>query len=89
MEDWEGGSPDYFGLGYTDFDDEEAEALPREPAARRGRPSRIQREVDRSSFGDVQYRRLTRRIDAMHDMHNRFAQDLTISTGESMLMGVW
>ncbi|KAK1378176.1 hypothetical protein POM88_024920 [Heracleum sosnowskyi] len=81
MEDWEGGAPDYYGLGYTDFDAGEGEAPPREPAARRGRPSVIQREVDRAGFGDAQYRRLTRRIDAMHDIHRRFAQDLTQALG--------
>ncbi|KAK1401630.1 hypothetical protein POM88_001235 [Heracleum sosnowskyi] len=78
MEDWDGGAPDYYGLGYTHLEDaEEAEAPPREPAARRVRASRIQREVDRSGLGDVQYRRLTRRIDAIHDSQSRFARDFT------------
>ncbi|KAK1391375.1 hypothetical protein POM88_010431 [Heracleum sosnowskyi] len=77
MEDWDGGALGYYGLGYTDLDAEGAAVPPRDPAARRERASRIQREVDRSGLGDVQYRRLTRRIDAMHDSHSRFAQDLT------------
>ncbi|KAL8155756.1 hypothetical protein AgCh_000967 [Apium graveolens] len=34
-------------------------------------------DVDRFGLGDEQYRRVTRRMEAMHDIHHRFAEDLT------------
>ena len=34
-----------------------------------------------SGFSDSQYRRLARRMDTMHDMHSRFARELTQALG--------
>ena len=55
-----------------------ATAGPSRPPATAG-PSR--RVVQHSGFSDSQYRRLARRMDTMHDMHSRFAQDLTQALG--------
>ena len=33
--------------------------------------------MERAGLSDTLYRRLTRRMDAMHNIHHRFAQDLT------------
>ncbi|KAK1375282.1 hypothetical protein POM88_031475 [Heracleum sosnowskyi] len=89
MEEWDGGDPDNCGLGYTIWGVEGSEALIQESADRRARATRIpqegaariRRDVDSAVLGDVQYRRLTRRIDRMHDIQSRFAQDLTQALG--------
>ncbi|KAK1394370.1 hypothetical protein POM88_013426 [Heracleum sosnowskyi] len=82
LEDWDGGSTDPSGLGFGNVDNDGMDARTRE-AARAGLQgaSGIQQEADRAGFGGVQYRRLTRRIDAMHDINRHFATDLTQALG--------
>ncbi|KAK1374951.1 hypothetical protein POM88_031144 [Heracleum sosnowskyi] len=46
-------------------------------AARSGRGAR--RQGAQSGLGDQQYRRLMRRIDAMHDINRSFVQEMTVS----------
>ena len=43
--------------------------------------SHVQQVVDRTGVGDEQYRRVTRRMEAMHDIHRHFAADLTHAFG--------
>uniref|UniRef100_A0A164YA28 Putative plant transposon protein domain-containing protein n=1 Tax=Daucus carota subsp. sativus TaxID=79200 RepID=A0A164YA28_DAUCS len=84
MTEWDGGVPHPRGLGYI-YDE-----MPG------GRPGFIRRERTRASgagtsqterssepMGDVHYRRLARRMDTMHDIHQRFAFDLTQALGSA------
>ena len=76
LPEWDGGRPHPKGLGYI-LDDSEGglrRAPPRGPPAT-ARPS-CQSE-GHSGPSDSQYRRLTRRMDIMHNIHRQFAQDLT------------
>ena len=43
--------------------------------------SHVQQVVDRTGVGDEQYRRVIRRMEAMHDIHRHLAEDLTHAFG--------
>ena len=43
--------------------------------------SHVQQVVDRTGVGDEQYRRVTRRMEAMHDIHRHFTAYLTHAFG--------
>ncbi|XP_074327828.1 uncharacterized protein LOC141665740 isoform X2 [Apium graveolens] len=62
------------GLGYI-FDDVES-GWTDLPVPTEG-SSHAPQTVDRFGLGDEQYMRVNRRMDAMHDIHHRFAEDLT------------
>ena len=83
MKEWTGGVPELHGLGYN---------LPGgQPAAEAtmARASQLSRDAgpsrgpggDSSGMADVHYRRLTRRMDAMHESQGRFAHELTLALG--------
>lgn len=78
LEEWSGGVPHPRGLGYIVGGAERVVPPPqRARAARAGRAA--ERQVPEAGFSDSQYRRLIRRMDAMHDINRRFAQDITVS----------
>lgn len=82
MVEWSGGIPHARGLGYIIGDAEGGGApphVPQVPRVARAGPSHG--DVDRTGLGDAQYRRLTRRIDAMHDINHRYAEDMTHALG--------
>ena len=62
------------GLGYI-FDDVEG-GHPESPVRDEG-PCGMQQTDVGVGLGDAQFRRLARRMDVMHDIHSRFAADLT------------
>ncbi|KAL8123876.1 hypothetical protein AgCh_011756 [Apium graveolens] len=72
------GAPHDKGLRYI-FDDVEGSRTNR-PMPIEG-SSHVQQVVDRTGVGDEQYRRVIRRMEAMHDIHHRFAADLTQALG--------
>ena len=75
LPEWDGGRAHPKGLGYF-VDDSEGglHRAPRGPSDTAG-PSR--QSGGHSGLSDAQYRRLTRRMDTMHNIHRQFAQDLT------------
>ncbi|KAL8088477.1 hypothetical protein AgCh_038304 [Apium graveolens] len=91
--EWDGGKPDLRGLGYS-FDHLPSGRPAAGQASRtewrsqlgdEGGPSQQQQEEEGTYMGvglsSIQYRRLARRMDVMHDIHSRFAQDLTHALG--------
>jgi len=79
MQEWTGGEPEEHGLGYR---------LPGGRPARgatMARPGRGEASSSRAQegagMGDAQYRRLSRRMDAMYETQSRFAQELTLALG--------
>ena len=79
MQEWTGGEPEEHGLGYR---------LPGGRPARgatMARPGRGEagssRAQEGAGMGDAQYRRLSRRMDAMYETQSRFAQELTLALG--------
>ena len=76
MTDWEGGVPHGKGFGYVY--DEVAGGRPESHVRDEG-PSGVQQTGVGVGvgMGDAQFRRLARRMDAMHDIHSRFSVDLT------------
>lgn len=82
MVEWSGGIPHGRGLGYVIQGAEGGGVPPRVPRVPRGsRASSSQGDVDRTGLADAQFRRLTRRIDAMHDINRRYAEDMTEALG--------
>ena len=81
LPEWDGGRPHPRGLGYI-FDDAMGgrPGSPPPTSPKRARAGTSQ-GVERAGFSDSRYRRLTRRMDTMHHMHRRFAQDLTQALG--------
>ena len=67
------GAPHDKGIRYI-FDDVESGWMDI-PVPTEG-SSHVQQVVDRTGVGDAQYRRLTRRMDAMHGIHRYVAEDL-------------
>lgn len=78
LEDWPGGVPHPRGHGFIVGGVERIV-----PPPQRVRADRAERGAGRqgpqAGFSDTQYRRLLRRMDAMHDINRRFAQDMTVS----------
>ncbi|XP_074329209.1 uncharacterized protein LOC141666870 [Apium graveolens] len=72
------GAPHDKGLGYI-FEDVEGSRT--DPPVPTEGSSHVQQEFDRTGVGDGNYRRLTRRLEAMHDIHRHFATDLTRALG--------
>ena len=91
LPEWDGGIPHPMGMGYRDSRGGRARAPPpaspdrahATPDRARAGPSQIVEHsgIGGRGFSDSQYRRLTRRMDMMHDMHSRFARDLTQALG--------
>ena len=81
MQEWTGGEPEEHVLGYR---------LPGgRPAtgATMARPGQVRDEAGSSraqegaGMADAQYRKLSRRMDAMYESQSRFAQELTLALG--------
>ena len=79
MQEWTCGEPKEHGLGYR---------LPGGRPARGATMARPRRDEAGSSraqegagMADAQYRRLSRRMDAMYETQSRFAQELTLALG--------
>ncbi|KAL8126148.1 hypothetical protein AgCh_013437 [Apium graveolens] len=72
------GAPHDKGFGYI-FDDVES-GWTDIPVPTEG-SSHVQQVVDRTGVGDAQYRRLTRRMEAIHVIHQYFAEYLTHALG--------
>ena len=84
MAEWEGVVPHPRGLGYIyeDMPGGRPASVMRE-RARAARAGTSRAEETSEPMGEVHYRRLARRMDAMHDIHHRFAVDLTAALGSA------
>ena len=84
LPEWQGGYASLRGLGYRDADGRRMRAPPPiSPVREIAGPSEPVESsgTGRRGFSDSQFRRLARRMDTMHDMHSRFARDLTQALG--------